>query len=324
LIDNNILVEEARRVVEEEIDALNRYKPSINDSYAEAVNLIISAKKLIVSGIGKSGIIGEKIAATFSSLGKPSFFLHPVESLHGDIGIVEKNDVIILLSKSGSTEEVVRLVPYLKSRSSKIIALVGNLNSYLARNADVIIDCSVDKEACPLEIAPTSSTIVAMAAGDALAGAYIIATNLSREDFSKQHPLGQIGRNITLTVRDVMHKNHHLPKIEVSATFKEAIIEISAKGLGCVCIVDEDNRLMGILTDGDVRRTLQKHDNIGKLLVTEVMKVRPVSINEISFLGDALSLMEQRESQISVLPVVGENNELKGVIRLHDIVRSGL
>ncbi len=318
------LIEEAIRVIEEESQALQKFKSAISDSFPQAIDMIVEAKKLIVSGIGKSGIIGEKIAATFSSLGKPSFFLHPVESLHGDIGIVEKHDVVILLSKSGSTEEIVRLLPYLKSRSAKIIALVGNMSSYLARNSDISIDCSVEKEACPLEIAPMSSTTVALAAGDALAACYMKATNLSLEQFSRQHPLGQIGRNITLTVKDVMHKDSNLPLIIETATFKEAIMEISNRGLGCVCVINGENLLVGILTDGDIRRTLQNYNSIESIYAKEVMTKNPVSITENAFLGDALILMEQRNSQISVLPVVNDKGMLSGVIRLHDIIRSGL
>lgn len=324
MINEEQILSEAERIFEFEISALQKLKAGINISYADAVKLILNSNKLIVSGIGKSGLIGKKIAATFSSLGKPSFFLHSVDSLHGDIGIVEKDDVIILLSKSGSTEEIVRLIPYLKGRNARIIALTGNSSSYLSRNADVVIDCSVEREACPLDIVPTSSTTASLVAGDALAACYMIATGLTLETFSLQHPLGQIGRNITLQVKDVMHKDGNLPYLFENASFKDAIIEISNKGLGCVAIVDDFRILKGIITDGDVRRTLSKYDNISDIQAGSVMTSKPISIDEDAYLGEATALMEQRISQISVLPVVDKNNKLKGIIRIHDIIRSGL
>ena len=303
-LTNVQIMDEARRVLQSEIDSLVEVREAIRDNFAEAVRLLSSTNKIIVSGVGKSGIICKKIAATFSSLGLPAYFLHPVDALHGDIGIVEEDDVALLLSKSGSTEEITRLVPYLRSRRAKIIVIVADLNSYLARIADVVLNGWVESEACPLNIAPMASTLVALALGDALAACVIREKNITIEDFSRQHPLGQLGRNILLTVGDVMHKDAQLPVVLIDSTFKEAVIKISEKRLGCACVVDNKMQLMGMITDGDVRRTLQKHDDLSGLIVSSGMSVHPITITPDVTLGEALSLMSNRDSQISVLAVV--------------------
>ena len=323
-MNNTEVIAEAKRIITEEIKSLSYTRDLIDIEFFDAVQLISNSKKVIISGVGKSGIIGKKISASFASIGIPSFFLHPDDALHGDIGIVEKDDVVILLSKSGATEEIIKLVPYLKSRNAKIISIVGNMKSYLANESDIVLNGSVEKEACPLNIMPTSSTVVSLAIGDALAGCLIKIKNISIERFSRQHPLGQIGKNITLKVKDVMHKNKDLPIILPNQSFKESIIEISNKKLGCVCVVDYDYRLYGIITDGDVRRILQRYDEIKELKAENIMTVNPITINENELLSEALSIMENRESQISVLPVVNNDRICIGVIRLHDIIRSGI
>ncbi|MGC8748420.1 MAG: KpsF/GutQ family sugar-phosphate isomerase [Candidatus Kapaibacteriota bacterium] len=314
----------ARETLQKEIDSLQQLKESLDESFVQAVELILSARKIIVSGIGKSGIIGRKIAGTFLSIGLPCVFMHSVDALHGDIGIVSSGDLAILLSKSGSTEEIVQLVPFLKNRGAKIISIVGNEQSYLAKESDVTILARVEREACPLNIVPTSSAMVSLALGDALAACIIKIKNLTIEDFARQHPLGQLGRNLILRVEDVMHKGENLPIVKPEDSFREAVIEITNKKLGCVCVVENGNKLVGIITDGDVRRTLQKFDDIDRLKVEDVMTKNPVKVHYTSLLGEALALMEQRESQINVLPVVDENDICIGVIRLHDIVRSSI
>lgn len=324
MMERENLLEIARNTLQIEIDSLQKLKESLDDNFARAVELILSARKIIVTGIGKSGIIGRKIAGTFLSIGLPCVFMHSVDALHGDIGIVSKGDLAILLSKSGSTEELVQLVPFLKNRGAKIISIVGNEHSFLAKESDVTILARVEREACPLNIVPTSSAMVALAVGDALAACIMKVKNLTIEDFARQHPLGQLGRNIILRVEDVMHKNDNLPLIHPENTFREAVIEITNKKLGCVCVVENGNKLVGLITDGDVRRALQKFENIDKLKVEDVMTHNPITIHYSALLGEALSLMEQRESQINVLPVVDENNVCIGVIRLHDIVRSSI
>lgn len=318
------IIEEIHNVLDIEINSLVRIRSGISLDYVNAVKMIIKANKLIVTGIGKSGLIARKIAATFSSTGIPALFMHPVEALHGDLGIIQKNDVVILLSKSGSTSDIISLLPYLKKHQTKIIAIVGNPNSILARSADVAIEASVEQEACPFNLAPTSSTTVALAIGDALAMACMRVNKINIETFSKLHPLGQIGRNISIQVKDIMHGNSSLPYIGINASFRDAIIEISNKKLGCVLILDKNSHLKGIITDGDVRRTLQKYDEISSLKASDLMTPNPVKINQNEYLTEALSLMEQRDSQINVLPVVDEQNKCIGIIRIHDIIRSGL
>lgn len=318
------LIFEAKRVLQEEINSLNSAKNRLSENFAVAVEMITKSNKVIVSGVGKSGIIARKIASTFSSIGVSSVFFHPVDALHGDLGMVQEGDVAILLSKSGSTQEIVNLVPYLKMRKAYIIAIVGNMQSFLSHNADIALDASVEQEACPFNLAPTSSAIVALALGDALAIACMKLKKVTIEDFSRLHPLGQIGRNITLQVSDVMYKNDFLPYIFPNATFRNAIIEITNKKLGCVCVVDNDFYLIGIITDGDVRRTLQKYEDIRGLKAKDVMTPKPITILQDAYLSEALSLMEQRESQISVLPVVDSDLRCIGVIRVHDIIKSGM
>jgi arabinose-5-phosphate isomerase len=318
------LLAEVSRIFDLNISSLQLAKSNITIEYVKAVEILSSSRKIIVSGVGKSGLVAKKIAATLSSIGFKSFFLHPVEALHGDIGLVENGDCCILLSKSGTSEDIVRLVPYLKSRNVKLIAIVGNNNSYLAYNSDVIINGAVEKEACPYNITPTTSTLTALAIGDALAISLMLHNNITIAEFSKNHPLGQIGKNLTLKVKDLMHKNSALPTVKSNSHFRDAIIEISNKKLGCVCVIDDNQKLIGIITDGDVRRLLQKFDDIRNLKIEDVMTKVPISIGPDVFLNEALSIMEQRDSQINVLPVVDHINICVGVIRVHDIIRSGI
>ena len=315
----------ARETFDETIEAFKLLKENLSEDFAKAVRLIDEAKKVFVLGVGKSGFIARKIAGTLSSVGLPAFFMHPVEALHGDIGAAKEGDVAILLSKSGSTEEIVRILPFLKAKGLKVISIVGNTRSFLAVHSDAVLNGFVKRESCPLNIAPTTSSLVALALGDALAIAIMKARNFTIEDFARNHPLGQIGKNIALRVKHLAHKGDALPTVEAEESFKNAIIEITRKGLGCVCVVDgSTGKLKGIITDGDVRRTFQKTENIAGLKAKDVMTANPVSIGPEAFLGEALTLMENRPSQISVLPVVEKNGECVGVIRLHDIARNSI
>ncbi|HRP01871.1 MAG TPA: KpsF/GutQ family sugar-phosphate isomerase [Candidatus Kapabacteria bacterium] len=317
------LISEAIRVFEDEIEGLQIAKNKIDSSFADAVTLISSSHKVVLSGVGKSGLIARKIAATLSSIGCSATFLHPVEALHGDIGLVQKDDVAILLSKSGTTEELNKLIPYLKFRGAKIISILGNINSTIASYSDVVLDGTVEREACPFNLAPTTSSTLALVIGDALAIAVMKVRGTTLEDFSKLHPLGLIGRSITVKVSDIMHKGTNIPTIQQSAKLKDAIIEISRKNLGCVCVVNDAYILEGIITDGDIRRVFQHTENITDLRVFDIMTKDPIKISEGAYLQEAIALMENRNSEISVLPVVDINQQLLGVIRLHDIVRSG-
>ena len=322
-MENANLMIDFANIFDIEIASLILAKSKINGNYQIAAQLIANSNKVILSGIGKSGLIAKKIAATLSSYNISAVFLHPVEALHGDIGIIQHNDVVILLSKSGSTEEVVRLVPFIKSRNAKIISIITNTKSFLGHNSDIVLEASIEREACPFDVAPTSSTTVALVIGDALAISAALIKGVTLQDFSKTHPLGTIGKTISLQVKDIMHTNSNIPLINESTFFKDAIIEISKKKLGCVLVIDNFGELLGIITDGDVRRTLQKYDEIKNIKVIDIMNPNPVTIKQDIYLDVALSIMENRDSQINVLPVVDDGNKPIGVVRLHDIMLSG-
>lgn len=315
------LIEEAKRVLKEESEAIINLSENLDDSFIQACNKIQTAKKVIISGVGKSGIVAKKMAATFSSVGIPALFLHPVEALHGDIGIVEDDDITILISKSGSTDELVLLFPYLKKRTS-VISITSRSNSYLAEKSDVHLYVPIEKEACPIEIAPTTSTTATMALGDAIAACVMRINNFDEIDFAKNHPLGQLGRNLSTSVKEVMHIGDDLPVVNIQDEFKQALMEMTNKPLGCVCVIDEGS-LIGIITDGDCRRALSENDVISKIKLSDVMTFDPITIKEDILVGRALSIMENRKSQISVLPVVNENNDLTGLVRIHDLIKSG-
>ncbi len=319
----NEIISVGRQALNDEIESLKDAEQKLSQSFADAALLLSNANKIIVTGVGKSGLIARKISATFSSIGVSALFLHPVEALHGDIGVVQEGDVSILLSKSGTTEELIKLIPYLRMRNSRIISILGNVDSAIARHSDIILDGSVQREACPFNLAPTSSSTLALALGDALAVTVMKLRNVTINDFSRLHPLGQIGRSITLKVSDVMHSGDKIPIIYPGQSFRDAIIEITKKDLGCGCITDNQKRLLGIITDGDIRRILQSTEDLTGLVVENVMTKSPVTVFGDSYLHEALALMENRTSEISVLPVVDKGNTVIGVIRIHDIVRSG-
>ncbi|HEV2912439.1 MAG TPA: KpsF/GutQ family sugar-phosphate isomerase [Pyrinomonadaceae bacterium] len=292
-----------------------------------AIDLLAGHKgKVVLLGLGKSGIIAQKIAATLTSTGTGAIYLHPSDALHGGLGIVAAEDVVIVLSNSGETDELVAMLPFLKRRGVPIIALVGSLDSTLARRADVVLDASVDQEACPLNLAPTTSTTVALAIGDALAMTLMQMRGLTEDDFAVNHPGGRLGKRLTLKVADLMHTGSDNPTISAEAPWLEVVSCISKGGLGAVNVVDTAGRLVGIITDGDLRRALQqiKHDNWTTLTSDAIMTRNPVVATPELLAYDALRLMEDRPSQISVLPVVDRERICVGLVRLHDIVRSGL
>jgi len=305
-------------------DAVNRLQ---RDQVERVIEILTHCKgKVVLMGVGKSGIIAQKIAATMTSSGTASIYLHPSDALHGGIGIVTPDDVVIALSNSGETDEVIQMLPYLKRRQVPIIALVGNVTSTLAKRAEAVLDASVDQEACPLNLAPTTSTTVALAIGDALAMTLMQAKGLTSDDFALNHPAGQLGKRLTLRVADLMHGGAENPTIAPDAPWLEVISAISRFGLGAVNVVDAEGRLAGIITDGDLRRSLQKIDyaNLSNIRSEALMTSNPVVATPEMLAFDALRLMEDRPSQISVLPVVDGERACVGLIRLHDIVRSGL
>ncbi len=279
--------------------------------------------KVVVTGIGKSGIIAQKIAQTLTSTGTVAIFLHPSDALHGSLGIITGGDVVIALSNSGETDEILLLLPALKARKVCLISIVGNVNSTLARQSDVVLDASVDQEACPLNLAPTCSTTVALAIGDALAMTLMEAKNLTAEDFAANHPAGRLGKRLTLKVSNLMHDS---PNISATAGWLEVVKAISKHALGAVNVVGEKETLVGIVTDGDLRRTIEKTEakNLENLTAAQMMTASPTTAAPEMLAFDALRLMENRPMQISVLPVVDERGICVGLLRLHDVVRSGL
>jgi len=279
--------------------------------------------KVIVTGVGKSGVIAQKIAQTLTSTGTVGIFVHPSDALHGSLGVVKDGDVIIGLSNSGETDEILAIMPTLKLRKVSVIAIVGNVDSSLARQSDVVLDASVDKEACPLNLAPTTSTTVALAIGDALAMTVMESRGLTAEDFAANHPAGRLGKRLTLTVESLMHES---PNVAADAGWLEVVKEISKHSLGAVNVVDNAGKLVGIVTDGDLRRTIEKTDpsEFGSLNASSMMTANPITASIEMLAYDALQLMENRPSQISVLPVVDGNGGCVGLLRLHDVVRSGL
>lgn len=292
-----------------------------------AVQLLVDCQgKLIITGIGKSGFIARKVAATLTSTGTRAVFLHPSDALHGDLGIVDFSDVVVLLSNSGETDEILVMLPYLKHRAVPLIAIVGNLNSTLARNADAVLDASVDKETCPFNLAPTASTTVALAIGDALALTVMQIKGLTPEDFALNHPAGRLGKRLTLKVADLMRTGADNPTVSPTASWLEVVSSITRGGLGAVNVVNDEGILSGIITDGDLRRAIQKGNpaELGDLNAEVIMTRNPVTVTPNELAYTALQLMENRPSQISVLPVVSDGRRSVGLLRLHDLVRSGL
>lgn len=298
-----------------------------HDQVERVIRLLADCKgKVVLLGIGKSGIIAQKIAATMTSTGTAALYLHPSDALHGGLGIVNSDDVVMVVSNSGETDEIVVMLPYLKHRQVPIIALVGNLDSTLARRADAALDASVAEEACPLNLAPTTSTTVALALGDALALTLMQAKGLTPDDFAINHPAGRLGKRLTLKVADLMHAGAENPTIRIGAPWVEVVRSISKGGQGAVSVVDDEGRLVGLVTDGDLRRAIQRsdHASLEHLKCDDLMTRNPVVASPDLLAYDALRLMEDRPSQISVLPVVGADRICVGLIRLHDVVRSGL
>jgi len=298
-----------------------------NEQVERVIQLLMNCKgKVVLLGIGKSGIIAQKIAATMTSTGTAALYLHPSDALHGGLGLVTADDVVIILSNSGETDEIILMLPYLKHRQVPIVAMLGNLHSTLARRADAVLDASVDEEACPLNLAPTTSTTVALALGDALALTLMQLKGLTPDDFAINHPAGRLGKRLTLRVSDLMHAGADNPTISLGAEWLEVVQRISSGGLGAVNVVDEQGRLAGVITDGDLRRAIQRldHASLEHLKCDDFMTLKPVVAAQDMLAFEALHLMEERPSQISVLPVVDADGLSVGLLRLHDIVRSGL
>jgi len=320
LISSQEIIKIAQETLEIESKAISKMKESINDDFVQTVQLIFNSKgRLVITGIGKSAIIAQKMVATFNSTGTPSIFMHAADAIHGDLGNIQKDDVVISISKSGDTPEIAALIPLLKSFGNKFIAITGNINSALGKQANFVLNTYVEKEACPNNLAPTTSTTAQLAMGDALAVALLNLRGFDSNDFAKYHPGGALGKKLFLKVSDI-YPNNEKPAVSAESSLKEVILEISSKRLGVAAVVDND-KLLGIVTDGDLRRMLQQDTNINELFAKDIMSAAPKSITSDALAVKALQVMQ--ENNITQLLVVDNKNYL-GVIHLHDLIREGI
>lgn len=321
-----MIKEKALETLRIETDALQKLSARIDDEFEAAAKVILACKgRVIVSGIGKSGHVGQKIAASLASTGTPSFFMHPAEAFHGDLGMVTQNDIVLAISNSGETNEMINILPVIRRIGAKIIALCGRRDSTLGKNADFFIDAGVEKEACPLGLAPTASTTAALAMGDALAMALLAARNFTEQDFAVFHPGGSLGRKLLLTVENVMRSGEDNPIIKADRTAKEALFVMTSTGLGATSVVDADGKFIGLVTDGDVRRCLAKGPEFLNEPVEHFMTKKPETITKDKLAASALSLMEKHQPRpITVLPVVDEEGTPLGIVHLTDLLRQGV
>lgn len=314
----------AREVLEIESGAVAALAQRLGWAFLAAVELLFAAKgRVVVTGMGKSGHVGGKIASTLASTGTPAFFMHPAEASHGDVGMIASGDVVLAISHSGESDEIVRILPLIKRRGATVIAITGRARSTLATEADVHLDAAVDREACPMNLAPTASTTAALALGDALAVAVLEKRGFGADDYAMHHPGGALGRKLLLHVRDVMHSGEKLPSVGPDASLKDAILEMSRKGLGMTAIVDADGRVAGIFTDGDLRRTLEKHEDIRGLTVAEVMTRNPRAIGPSRLAAEAAQVMQAHHVSGRLL-VVDDAGRLVGAVHVDDLLRAGV
>jgi arabinose-5-phosphate isomerase len=317
-----MILSQAKEVLQIEADGIAGLIDRLDENFVKMVNLIHASKgRVIMTGIGKSGIVARKIVATLNSTGTRSLFLHPVEAMHGDLGMVSADDVIIALSNSGETDELNMLIPSLKGIGCPLIAFTGQLDSTLGGQSDIVIDTGVDREACPLGLAPTASTTALLAVGDALAVTLIRKRNFRARDFKQFHPGGSLGQRLSLKIREIMFTGKNIPKVNKGQTMRQAIEEINRLQLGATLVVEKGNLLVGIITDGDIRRYLLTHESIYERHVEEVMTRRPKTLGPDTLASQALSLMEK--SQITVLPIVNPLQKVRGILHLHDILGKG-
>ncbi len=311
-------------VLKSEAKAITALQARLDQRFHRACELILQCEgRIVVTGMGKSGHIGNKIAATLASTGSPSFFMHPGEASHGDLGMITSQDLVIALSNSGETSEITLLLPLLKRLGIPLVALTGNPQSTLARTADINLDVSVAEEACPLGLAPTSSTTASLAMGDALAVAVLEARGFTAEDFAMSHPGGNLGRRLLLRVSDIMHVGEAIPLVKASATLKQTLLEMTAKGLGMAGVIDDERgTLVGIYTDGDLRRTFEKMPDIDTALVKDFMTANCVTIEAERIAAEALKIMQDKK--INALMVIDDSQLVQGALNMHDLLRAGI
>jgi arabinose-5-phosphate isomerase len=312
-----------RRVLDIEARAVQALVQRLDRGFSDAVDLLYQCKgKVVVSGMGKSGLIGQKIAATMASTGTPSFFLHPAEGLHGDLGMLARRDVLIAISNSGETQEILQLLPFMERMGIPVVAIVGRKNSTLAKNSTVALDVSVEEEACPMGLAPTASTTAALAMGDALAVALLEKRGFKEQDFAQFHPGGTLGRRLLVKVRDLMHRGQELPQVQETVSASVAILEMSAKKLGMTTVVDRAGALLGVITDGDLRRFLEQGGDFSKITAGSLASRRPKLIGPDELAAKAVEMMERYS--ITTLVVSDNAKRIAGVVHLHDLLKHGI
>ncbi|MEO5775423.1 MAG: KpsF/GutQ family sugar-phosphate isomerase [Flavobacterium sp.] len=320
MIKKENILASAKKTILSESESIAKLTDFLDDNFVNAVEIIYNSKgRLVVTGIGKSAIIAQKIVATLNSTGTPSLFLHASEAIHGDLGMVQPGDAVICISKSGNSPEIKVLVPLLKRFGNKLIAITGNITSFLGKEADVVLNTYVETEACPINLAPTNSTTAQLVMGDAIAVCLMEMKNFTAEDFAKYHPGGALGKKLLLRVGDMLDTTHR-PVVSPDSTIKKAIVEISEKRLGVTAVVEND-KVIGIITDGDIRRMLNKTENISGLTAQDIMTKNPKTIKSTDMVSDALNILE--DFSITQLVVV-DNGDYKGVIHLHDILKEGI
>ena len=317
------LIDSAQRTIRLEIEAVQELLPRIDADFVKACELILNCKgRVVVVGMGKSGHIGNKIAATLASTGTTSFFVHPAEASHGDMGMITRDDIVLALSNSGSTAEIVTLLPLIKRLGIRLISMTGNPDSPLAKAAEINLDARVSQEACPLNLAPTSSTTASLVLGDALAIALLEARGFTAEDFAFSHPGGALGRRLLLKVENVMHKGEALPCVQRGTSLRDALLEMTQKGLGMTVVLETDGRLAGIFTDGDLRRTLDRGIDVRQALIDEVMTPHGKTARAEMLAAEALKIME--DHKINALVVVDDQDKPVGALNMHDLLRAGV
>jgi arabinose-5-phosphate isomerase len=318
-----MVIQSGLRTIALEAQAVAELQHRINDAFTNACETMLACKgRVVVTGMGKSGHIGNKIAATLASTGTPAFFVHPGEASHGDLGMITKNDVVLALSNSGNTAELVTLLPLIKRLDIPLISMTGDDNSALAKAAYANLDVSVLSEACPLNLAPTTSTTVTLVMGDALAIALLESRGFTAEDFAFSHPAGALGRKLLLRVSDIMHADQEVPRVKPETVLQNALLEMTEKGFGMTTIVDDQGRLLGVFTDGDIRRVIDSKTDLSTALIKDVMSSNPKTINQDILAAEALNIMEQ--SSITAVIVENEDKQPVGVVHMHDILRAGV
>ncbi|MBI9054046.1 MAG: KpsF/GutQ family sugar-phosphate isomerase [Bacteroidales bacterium] len=315
------IIKLAKETILQESESIKKLATYIDEDFDKIVKIIYESKgRLIITGIGKSAIIAQKIVATLNSTGTPSIFMHAADAIHGDLGIIQRDDVIICISKSGNTPEIKVLVPLIKSRGNTLIGMVSSVDSLLGNQADYVLKSTVDKEACPNNLAPTNSTTAQLVVGDALAVCLLEYRGFSSEDFAKYHPGGALGKKLYMRVSD-LYKNNEKPKVKINDSVKHVILEISSKRLGAAAVIDDDGNLIGMITDGDIRRMLQNHDSFENLIAKDIMSENPKTVSKQELAVNAFQMMEK--NSITQL-IVADNKKYLGIVHLHDILKEGI